>query len=223
MKGNPISIQVLMDNVTAHPLMKDIPDETIVRYAVDFMRIMGCPYLMDEKTADIVIDCHRGELPCDFYEEVSLRGEHGEPFILASGSFGEGDGLTYTIKGGIIHTSLPSGIVQLRYRAIMEDEDGFPLLPDDSVALRAMEAYIKKQWFTVLFDMGKCTLQSLGQAQQDYAWCAGQCESRQHKVSLDKMESITRSLRTLWQRSHEHGRQFNGLGDDERWRSHNGF
>ncbi len=223
MRDRAISIRVLMDNITSHPLMKDMPDETIVRYVVEFMRVMGCPYLMDEKVVDIDIDGHRGELPCDFFEEVSVRGEHGEPYLPALGSFGEGDGLTYTIKGGVIHTSLPCGKVQLSYRGIMEDEDGYPMIPDNGIVLRAMEAYVKKQWFTMLFDCGKITMQSLGMAQQEYGWCAGQCQSHQHKVSLDKMQAITNSLRTLAQRSREHDRQFQSLGEREEWKTHNGY
>lgn len=220
MRDRSISIRVLMDNITSHPLMKDIPDETIVRYVVEFIRVMGCPYLMDDKTADIEIDDHRGALPCDFFDEVSVRGEHGEPFVTASGTFGEGDTPSYRIQGGVIHTSIPCGRVQLSYRAIEEDEDGYPLIPDDSISLRAMEAYVKKQWFTVLYDLGKINVSILLNAKQDYAWCAGQCHSHQHKVSVDKMEAIRRSLSTLHQRSNEHLRQFKGLSTPEAWRKH---
>jgi hypothetical protein len=35
------------------------------------------------------------------------------------------------------------------------DDEGYPLLPDEPTFLRALELYIKKQWFTILFDMNK--------------------------------------------------------------------
>ncbi len=226
MKDRPVSIRVLMDNVASHPMMKDIPDETVVRYVVEFMRVMGCPFLMGEKTAEVEIRDFKGALPCDFYKEVSVSGPHGEPFRGATATFPEDDEgaprLTYSIRGGVIHASLPDGVVRLRYTAIMEDEDGFPLLPDNSVALRAMEAYVKMRWFTVLFDMGRASSQSLSNAQQDYAWCAGQCHSEQHRLSMDRMESVTASLTNLMCRPRLHADGFASLGDRERWRTHNG-
>ena len=179
-----------MDNITSHPLMKDIPDETIVRYVVEFIRVMGCPYLMDERTVDIEIDDHRGALPCDFFEEVSVRGEHGEPFVTASGTFGECDTPSYRIQGGVIHTSIPCGVVQLSYRAIEEDEDGYPLIPDDSIALRAMEAYVKKQWFTVLHDLGKINVSILLNAKQDTLGAQASATA-----------TSTRSASTIWRPS----------------------
>jgi hypothetical protein len=47
--------------------------------------------------------------------------------------------------------------VAISYKSIPVDKDGFPLLIDNPVFLKALELYIKKEVFTVLFDMGKIT------------------------------------------------------------------
>ena len=49
-----------MDKVTRHPLMKDIPFETVIDYTVDFMRIVGTPPAFIEKVEYVDIHNYRG-------------------------------------------------------------------------------------------------------------------------------------------------------------------
>jgi hypothetical protein len=74
--------------------------------------------------------------------------------------------------------------------AFPTDEDGYPLIPDDATYTRALEAYIKLQWFTIQFDLGKITQQAFQNAQQDYAWAVGQAQSRLILPNNDQMEAI---------------------------------
>lgn len=62
---------------------------------------------------------------------------------------------TYKIQGSVIYTSLKEGTIEISYRAIAVDDEGYPLIPDKSSFTRALELYIKKQCFTILFDLGK--------------------------------------------------------------------
>ena len=112
--------------------------------------------------------------------------------------------LTYKIQGGYIFTSIKEGEIEISYRAIIVDNEGYPMIPDNSKFLRALEAYIKKQWFTILFDMGKLQAPILNNTQQEYAWAVGACESEFQKMSLDKAESFYNSWRTMIPRTREH-------------------
>lgn len=117
-------------------------------------------------------------------------------------------GLTYKIQGGYIFTSIKEGEIEISYKAIILDDEGYPVIPDNSKFLRALEAYIKRQWFTILFDMGKLQAGILQNTQQEYAWAVGACESEFQKMSLDKAESFYNSWRTLISRTNEHSRGF---------------
>jgi len=44
------------------------------------------------------------------------------------------------------------------------DEEGYPMIPDNSSFTRAIQAYIKKEWFTILFDEAKISQQAFQQA-----------------------------------------------------------
>lgn len=72
-----------------------------------------------------------------------------------------------------IYTSIEKGEIELAYRAIMVDSDGYPLIPDDGTFAIALELYIKKRYFTILFDQGKISHQVLANTQQEYCWAVG--------------------------------------------------
>ena len=197
-----------MDKLTRHPLLQDISFETVVDYAVDFIRIVGTPPSFIEKTTDIDIKEYRGVLPCDFYQVVQVRdmnhpNESHPAFRHTTDSFHmsnhrEGEhrhnnhrGLTYKIQGGMIITSVPDGKIEMAYMAMPIDEEGYPLIPDNSSYSRALELYIKLQWFTILFDTGKISAQVLSNTQQQYAWAVGQAQTDLIRPTIDQMEAIS--------------------------------
>lgn len=103
----------------------------------------------------------------------------------------------------------------MAYEAIGVDQDGYPLIPDNSALTRALELYIKKQVFTILFDLGKITQQVYQNIQQDYAWAVGQAKSSMIMPSIDEMEALTNSLNTLVPRVMGHSSGFKDLGTRE--------
>ena len=103
----------------------------------------------------------------------------------------------------------------MAYLAIATDSEGYPLLPDNSSYTRALELYIKKQWFTILFDLGKIGPAVLQNTQQEYAWAVGDCQSEFNRLSIDKAESFFNSWRTLILRDSEHRTGFRNNGTKE--------
>lgn len=219
------SISLVMDNLSVHPLLRDVPVETVARYAIEFMRVMGCPYMFESRVATIEIRDHRGQLPCDFYQIDGLRTAGGIAYELATATFHSADmdgggRPAYKIQGRAVITSVKDDDATLAYQAIDVDDDGFPTLPDNSVFLRALEAYVKERWFTILFDTGRIAAQVYSNAQQEYAWAAGQCATEQNRLTLDRMEALNNSLNTLLQRSSMHRDGFVTLGARELIKKH---
>ena len=123
--------------------------------------------------------------------------------------------LSFKTQGQVLFTSFKTGDVIVSYKALPIDKDGFPLLIDNPVFLKTLEAYIKKEVFTILFDMGKITPAVLQNTQQNYAWLAGQLQSEFTIPSQSEMESISRMWNTLIQRTNEFNTGFRSLGDRE--------
>ena len=224
---NYINVKVIMDRLTRHPLLQDISFETVVDYTIDFIRIVGTPSSFLEKTAIIDIHQYRGQLPCDFYEMIQVRLNKKDRnirsvFRYSTDSFhmspnkpGISD-LTYKLSKGCIFTApLEEGEIEIAYMALPMDEGGYPLIPDNSSYLRALEAYIKKQWFTVQFDLGKINQQIMQKADQDYAWAVGQAQTDAIRPTIDQMESISNMWNTLVDRNQEHRKGFVHTGTKE--------
>ena len=123
--------------------------------------------------------------------------------------------LSFKTQGSVIFTSFKTGDIELSYKAIPTDDGGLPLLPDNPVFLKTLELYIKKEWFTILFDMGKISPAVLQNTQQEYAFKAGQCNNEFMIPSVSEMEAFTRMYNTLIPRVNEFNKSFRHLGDRE--------
>lgn len=228
-----VSIRQIIDNCLHHPLLQDLTLERAVAYTVDFLRIVGMPPIFLEKTAELEVENYRAKLPCDFHEMIQVRTNHekcghyvGEVFRYSSDNFHMSDNkyespeLTYKIQGTVIFTSIKEGIIEISYRAIALDDEGYPLIPDKSSFTRALELYIKKQCFTILFDLGKINQAVYNNVQQEYAFAVGQAQSDLIRPTIDEMQSITNALNTLIPRVNEHSKGFITDGSMEKIRLH---
>ena len=201
------NIRVILDKVLRHPLLQDITLETAIDYTIDFMRIVGVPSMFSEKVATIKVEKYKALLPEDYYQMNQVRkGDYVLTYSADSFHFSNNsnNSYTYKIQGNVIYTSFESGDLEISYQAIAVDEQGFPLIPDNSSFTRALELYIKKQWFTILFDLGKLQPAILQNTQQEYAWAVGDCASEFNRLSLDKAESFYNTWKTLVLRDNKH-------------------
>ena len=130
--------------------------------------------------------------------------------------------MSFKTQGRVIYTSFPEGVVELAYKAIPVDEEGYPLIIDDENYLAALEAYIKVKVFTVKFDTGKLAAPVLQNAQTDYAWLSAQLMDTMTVPSVSEMEAISRSLLTLIPNVRSFDSGFRDHGDREYLRRHNG-
>lgn len=223
-----ISIKEILDNLLDHPLLKDISFERAVNYTVHFLRIVGCPRIFEEKTTLVEIENYRGTLPCDLNDIIQVRTYHNcdrknyrvfrystDNFHLSKNKQDSFD-LTYKTQGNVIFTSIKEGIIEIAYNAFAVDQDGYPLIPDNSSFINALELYIKKKHFTILFDTNKISPQVYNQVCQDYAWAVGQAQSDLIRPTIDQMQSLTNSLNTLIPRVTEHSTGFVNNGSMEK-------
>lgn len=230
------SIKRIADRVMRHPLMRNITFETIIDFTLDFIGIVGCPSIFEEKTTVLHVQDWRAALPCDYVSMIQVRTAEDQDstdpkfrsklaYRYSTDSFHMssskpdigryGTDLTYKIQGCVIYTSTKNTDIEIAYNAIAVDDEGYPLIPDNASFLRALELYIKKQWFTYLFDTGKIQYNVLRQALQDYAWAVGDCETEFKRLSLDKAESLFNSWKTMFVRDSEHKHGFVNNGAKE--------
>lgn len=225
---NYINIREALSRVLRHPLLQDVTLEQAVQYTIDFIGIFGMPKLYQDKEEVLHIENFRTKLPCDLISinqikecktGVCLRSmtdnfmprEHYD----RSAGYKIPQELSFKTQGQVLYVPFKTGDVSVSYKAIPVDKDGFPLLIDNPVFLKALEAYIKKEAFTILFDMGKIAPAVLQNTQQQYAWLVGQLQSEFTIPSISEMESIKNSWCTLIQRTSSFNDGFRNNGNQE--------
>ena len=222
------NIRRVLDELHRHPLLSDLTLEQVVSYIVSFIGIFGMPRLYQDKEEVLHIEDFRAKLPCNLISinqikecktGVCLRSmtdnfmprEHYDK----NAGYKIPQELSFKTQGQVLYVSFKTGDVSISYKSIPVDKDGFPLLIDNPVFLKALEAYIKREAFTILFDMGKITPAVLQNTQQQYAWLAGQLQSEFTIPSISEMESIKRSWCTLIQRTSSFNDGFRNNGNQE--------
>ena len=219
-----ISIKEVLDNLLDNPLLQNLTLERVVNYTVDFIRKVGMPKLYIEKTAKLEIKDYRALLPCDFYKVIQVRAcknGYNQTFRSSTDNFHFSEDknssydLTYKLQGQVIYTSIKEGTIELSYQAIPIDSDGYPMVADNSSFREALELYITKKRYKVLFDTGKIKGDVYNTTCQDYAWAVGQAQTSLIMPTIDELESITNSWNTLIPRVTEHRTGFINNGSKE--------
>lgn len=223
-----INIREALSRTLRHPLLQDINLEQVIQYVIDFIGIFGIPCTYEHRETVLHIEDFKAELPCDcitiemvkdcrsglslrkMTDVYNPRHHHGHP---AEGV--RKHELSFKTQGRMLFCSFPCGDVAMAYLSMPVDEEGLPLLVDDPNYLLALDAYIKRETFNILFDQGKIQPAVLNQAEQRYAWAAGRMHTHFNTPSMSEMESITRMWNTLIPRVREFDRQFESLGNRE--------
>ncbi len=219
-----ISIKEVLDNLLDNPLLQGLTLERTINYTVDFIKIVGMPKVYIDKISKLDIKDYRALLPCDFFKIIQVRAckqGYNQVFRATTDSFhlsddkGYSHDLTYKIQGDIIYTSLKEGTIELSYQAIPVDDEGYPMIVDNSSFKNALELYITKKRYKILFDTGKIKGDVYNSTCQDYAWAVGQAQTSLIMPSIDELEAITNSWNTLIPRVAEHRRGFINNGSKE--------
>ena len=218
---NLTSIKEIANRVKRHPLLENLSFEKILQYVVDFYSIVGIPQTFIDKISIVDIYNYKGVLPCDLIQIIQIK-DYKSKICLHSmtDSFykihnRDINELAFKTQGNILFVTFRNGKVEIAYKAIETDKDGLPMIPDNPVFLRALETYIKKEEFEILFDMSQIPAVVLNNTHQQYALAIGQLKSDMLMPSMSEMESFTRMWNTLIQNTTAFDNGFRHLSDRE--------
>jgi hypothetical protein len=68
-----VNIRRVLDNLTDHPLLRDLTLEQVVRHTIRFIGLHGLPRMYQDKIVDIDIHEFRGLLPCDLISIIQVK------------------------------------------------------------------------------------------------------------------------------------------------------
>ena len=122
---------------------------------------------------------------------------------------------TYSIQKGIIFTSKRDGIIEIAYKGIAVDEDGYPMIPDNEKVSLGMEYYIMSRYLEPLYLIGKITDKAFEYIQQKRYFYMPSAVNSLQMPSVDGMESLMNSLNRLIIPTNSHKNFFKNSGQKE--------
>jgi len=216
---NFISIKEVLSRLLRHPLLSDVNLEQAISYTLDFIAIFGFNKFYTQKETILNVKEFRALLPCDLIRINQIEDCNTHLCLrVMSETFNptkEATEPAYKTQGRVLYTTIKNGSIKMSYMSIPVDENGYPMLIDNPIYLKTLELYIKKEVFTVLFDLGKINMNVLNNAQQQYSWSAGQLQSEFTIPSIAEMEEIKNMWTSMVQYNNYHLRDYKGMGNIE--------
>lgn len=222
------SLKILGDRLLRGNVMKGITWDSIIDSTIDFIDIVGVPIIYVNKLYKTSFRDYRLELPCDYVEELAVEVD-GVQAVWASDRMhnhynkidnGRPSNITFTTENRFMFFSKEKGNVNLSYKAILVDEEGYPMLPSNRTFVLALEWYIKVTYFTTLWEDGKIEDKRLENAKQEYAWAVGRLEAESNRLTMAKAEAMFNNLNTLIPRHNEFTHRFINSSAKEYIKSH---
>lgn len=224
------SIGSVLWTVLRNPLAAELTADEASEYALEFIKLLGAPVAYEDKVSKpIQLTTHKAELPCDILYLQGVRiVEVDDNLEVLSGTAlraatdvyhkvesNDNTECTYSVSKGIIFTSQPKGYIQVSYRGIATDEDGYPLVPDNQKVLLGMEYYILSRYLEPMWLMGKITDKAFEYIQQKRYFYMPSAFTSLQMPTVDKMESLMNTLNRLIIVSNSHTNGFKNLGEKE--------
>jgi len=222
-----------------HPLAAELTYDLAAEYALEGIRLIGAPLSLVNKVSDppIKLQYNKALLPEDVVEIKQIRymvdkdddDNYKIPMTLATDSFHNRNNCksvsnnesTYVVEEGIIKTSFTDGYVEISYRGLPVDDDGFPLIPDNQKVALAIEYYILFRYFGPLYDVGKITKQAWDRIETAKCWYIPSANSDIKIQSYDHVEAIMNSINRIIINTNAHSNFFKMAGKKERLRRFN--
>lgn len=201
----------------------------IVEWVGESLSMIGAYSQYVEKQECVEICNYQADLPCDFYKLVDCN-YNGKPIRWATNtliSLYGCDGCevptcctdeSFYISESHIRTSFQEGKLCLLYLAIVTDEDGYPMIPDDVYFDKALKAYCTYMLDRIEFRKGRLPEVAYRDSEKDWLYY---CSSARGSANLPNTQQLER-MKNLWTRlipqQNEFNNQFRNLGQQEKRR-----
>ena len=224
------SLGVVLWKVLKTPLAAELTYEEAAEYALEFIKLLGAPVIYEDIVSTLDINMHKAELPCNvlYINGVKYIGnetsgtamrESSDVYHIASSEENISE-FTYKIQKGIIFTSVKEGCVQISYKGIAIDENGYPLIPDNEKVIIGMEYYILSRYLEPLWLMGKISDKAFEYIQQKRYFYTPSAFTAMQMPGVDKLETVMNGINRLIINTTAHKTFFKNYGEKEKLRQH---
>lgn len=225
---NYISLDVIANKIYKNPLLKDTNYEDIIDFALSVIKIAKVPGVYQEESCYKDVIDFKVAIPKSALNIKSVSYCSGNkliPMLESTNTLANQidkikyplqQSHTYSIGNSLIKTSCKEGKIFIVFDTIKLDEDDIPMIPDSEALLRAIEAYIKIQIYSVMVDMGKVSERALNRVEQEYYFNIGKAQTEfQEFTNEDSMESFINGWKRQFPTSHEYSGRYDSESKKE--------
>ncbi len=123
--------------------------------------------------------------------------------------------ITFDLNNDHITLSVKEGRVCMAYLAIPTDEEGLPLIPDDTSYQIAIKKYLTMKIDYIAWRKGELRSDIFQHSEQEWAWYVGQAGNKAKMPSIDQLEAIKNQTMRLLPNINAHETFFRTLGSPE--------
>lgn len=204
-----------------------------IEWAGECIEFIAAPIPLSDRHDCITIENFKGKLPCDLYMLMGAREDDSKQTmryetdiyhhtkVCQDVNHNCSSDITYTINDDYMFTSFEEGTVEIVYKAVPTDSNGFPLIPDDIKFVKAVEYYIMERIFFRKLIAGSIGENVYARIERDRDWYMGAAQTRGVMPSPDMMESIKNNWLRLIPKINHHASGFKGIGEAEQRYTHN--
>jgi len=241
--GKTISLGAIIWKVFKNKLITDLSYDDAAEYALEFIRLVGAPLAFVNEVETIKVANYKAALPTNL---ITIRGikmleDSNRESEYIDGNFNGQVALryatdiyhqglacenkenenyaseyTYEVQKGIIFTSFENGTVQISYKGIGVDSEGYPLIPDNEKFTMGLEYYISHRYLEGLWAMGKISDKVFNYYEQKRHWYLGAANSSMQMQNIDQLESTMNGLNRIVRRDNAHETFFRDWGRKEK-------
>jgi len=129
--------------------------------------------------------------------------------------------ITFDLNNNNITLSVKEGKVCMAYLAIPTDEEGLPLIPEDTSYQLAVKKYLTMKVDYIAWRRGTLQQAVFEHSQQEWMWYVGQAGNKAKMPNIDQLEAIKNQTMRLLPKVNAHETFFKSLGSPEIRRNFN--
>lgn len=234
--GKTVSLKTILWKVFRNPFVTDTSYDEAAEFAIEALELIGTPFIKVNKVSDLIeIKEYKAFLPEDLIDLRGVRVINNEDsfsnraiaLTAASDLYHQGilcddpnddsfkKELTYEIQRNKLITDFEEGHIQVSYKSLDTDKDGFPNVPDNRKVKLALEYYILYRILEPYFILGKIPRNSFEYIVQNKDWYVGAAQSDTTIKNIDHLQATMKTINRLIINDTAHQNFFKGAGKQE--------
>lgn len=229
--GKMVSVGDIVWRVMRNPICADLTYEQAAEFAIEFLRLIEAPLSFSDEICSLKLNDYKTLLPSNL---INIRGvrytgidgcedpiamryatdiyhkSHDVPLNNCNREY------TYIVQNCVLTASECDGYVEISYKAISLDENGFPLIPDNESYKYGLEYFIMHRYLEPLWAMGKIQDKVFQYYEQKRHWYLGQASTSLIVQGIDHLESIMNGLNRIIIQDQSHETFYKNFGEKER-------